>query len=158
MHKCSSLGWARARFHDYNNDSNCSFRLDLEAYDVTMLPAEKVKMYNNGTLEERQVVSYTGFTNPGDSAAGNVTHATFYRHDSTVISSIIDSAYGSSLSLKGIRLVDPTDASKRSDLITLSGGQFKLTPEFIRTYSKYIKNNKINILPCYEFDTCEFRR
>lgn len=156
VHKCSSLGWARARFHDYNNDSNCSFRLDLEAYDVTMLPAEKVKMYNNGTLEERQVVSYTGFTNPGDSAAGNVTHATFYRHDSTVISSIIDSAYGSSLSLKGIRLVDPTDASKRSDLITLSGGQFKLTPEFIRTYSKYIKNNKINILPCYEFDTCEF--
>lgn len=149
-------GYAGIRVHDYNGDSNCAVRLNLQAYDVTIKDPAETKMYINGKLENVKVVKDAKFTNPNDTDGGTTNHTTFYRYDSTVISANVDSKYGAA-TFKGIYLIDPNDNSRRSSLITLSNGaQLTLTPEFLRNYSSYIKNNKLIIEPYYEIQPADF--
>ena len=149
-------GYAGFRVHDYNGNNDCCVRLNLQSYDVTIKDPGEVPMYVNGKLEMVKTVTGAKFTNPNDASGGTTNHTTFYRYDSTVISATVDSRYGKA-TFKGIYLLDPNDNNTRSSLITLSnGGQLTLTPEFLRTYSNYIKSNKIVIEPCYEFDPVNF--
>lgn len=149
-------GYAGLRVHEYNGDSNCAMRLDLQPYDVTIRDPEPVPMYVNGKLEKVKVVNNALFTDPGKPGAYNTSNATFYRFDKTTISATIDSKYGDA-SFKGIRFIDPNDEDRRSEIITLLKDKvFELTPEILRKYSSFIHSSKIIIEPVYDFDPVDF--
>ncbi len=155
----NKAGWPGStylRMHSYDGNSDCSFRLNLQDYDVSIVPPSPVKLYSKGQLKEVQPVTSVSFTDPNYDTANYTTRATFYRYDSTVIQGTIDSAYGSA-TLKGIYLLNPDDTSEKSSLITLNSGQLTLQPSFLRDYSNYIRSNKIIMQPYYEFDAAQFK-
>ena len=149
-------GYAGLRVHNYNGDRDCSFRLEVQPYDVTIRDPEPVPMYINGKLEKIKVVKDSLFTDPGKTSAATTNNATFYRYDSTTIKATIDSKYGSG-NLKGIRLIDYNDESRRSNVIPLTGGSsFTFTPDNLRKYASYIHSNKIIMEPVFDFDPIDF--
>ncbi len=153
--KCAFWGSCRARFHSYNGSTDCSFRMNLQDYNVRIIDPENVKLFKNGKLETVKAITNAQFTNPGLTTSSWTTEATFYRYDTTTIKANIDSKYGRA-SLKGIYICNPDNTSKHSSLITLSGGNFTFSPEIIRNYSNYIVSNRLVIQPVYEFDKCNF--
>ena len=153
--KCAFWGSCWARFHSYSGDTSCSFRLNLQDYNVRIIDPEPVKLFKNGKLDTVYAIKDAQFTDPGKTSSSWTTEATFYRYDTTTIKANVDSKYGSA-TLKGVYICDPDNTSKHSSLITLSGGNFTFSPEIIRGYSNYISNNKLVIQPVYEFDKCNF--
>lgn len=154
-HKCGIVGEARVRFHGYNGSADCSFRLNLQDYTVNIIDPDPVQLYHNGKLESVKAVTDSQFTDPNNSWSSYTTRATFYRYDTTTIKANVDSKYGSA-TFKGIYFVNPDDTSKKSSLVTLSDGQLTLSPDILRSYSSFIRNNKITIQPCYEFAPVNF--
>ena len=156
LHKAGFSGCCGVKFHDYTDDKDCSFRLNLQGYSVNIIDPEPVTLYKNGKLETVHAVTNAQFTDPGSSSANYTTGATFYRYDTTAIKAAVDSKYGTAV-LKGIYICNPDDVNKHSSLITLSGGNFTFSPEIIRNYSSYIVSNRFTIRPVYEFEKIDFR-
>lgn len=154
-HKGGFMGSCCVRFHNYNGDPDCSFRLNLQDYNISIIDPEPIRLYKNGKLDNVIAVSKAQFTDPNSPSANNTTSATFYRYDTTSISAAVDSKYGNA-TLKGIYICKPDNTSVHSSLITLSGGFFTFSPDIINGYSDYIVNNKLVIQPVYEFDPCTF--
>ena len=154
-HKGGFMGSCYVRFHNYNGNANCSTRLNLQDYDVSIVDPEPIKLFKNGKLESVKAVTNAQFTDPNRDTANYTTRATFYRYDTTAFKAAIDSQFGKA-TLKGVYMVNPDDHNKRSSLISLINGQFTLSPDILRGYSNFIYNNKIYLQPCYEFDTVEF--
>ena len=155
LHKAGFSGCSGVKFHDYNGNKDCSFRLNLQDYNVSIIDPEPVTLYKNGSLEKVNAVTNAQFTDPNSSSANYTTSATFYRYDTTTIKAAVDSKYGAA-TLKGIYLCDPDNYSRHSSLITLSGGNFTFSPQIISGYSSYFRNNKVVIQPVYEFDKIDF--
>jgi hypothetical protein len=155
LHKAGFTGCSGVKFHDYTGDKDCSFRLNLQDYNVRIIDPSPVTLYQNGKLETVRAVTNAQFTDPNTSSANYTTAATFYRYDTTTIKAAVDSKYGTA-TLKGIYICNPDDTSKHSSLITLSGGNFTFSPSIISNYSRYIVNNKLVIQPVYEFNKIDF--
>ncbi len=150
-HKCGIVGEARVRFHSYDGNANCAFRLNLQDYNVRIIDPEPVKLFKDGKLESVHAVTNAQFTDPNSSYANYTTSATFYRYDTTTIKGTVDSKFGNAI-LKGIYLCNPDDTSNHSSLITLNSGNFTFSPEIISGYSNYFSNNAVVIQPVYEYE------
>ena len=155
LHKAGFTGCSGVKFHDYNGNKDCSFRLNLQDYNVSIIDPAPVTLYKNGKLESVRAVTNAQFTDPNSSSANYTTSAKFYRYDTTTIKAAVDSKYGSAV-LKGIYFCNPDDTSRHSSLITLSGGSFTFSPSIISNYSSYIIKNRVVIQPVYEFDKIDF--
>ena len=155
MNKGGFSGNCGVKFHDYNDNADCSFRFNLQDYQVKIIDPEPIMLYDHGELKKERAVSRALFTDPNKNTVVWTNDATFYRYDTTTITATVDSKYGVA-TLKGIYICKFDNEASHSSLIPLTAGNLSLTPQFLKSYSNYIINNKFKIQPVYEFEKADF--
>ena len=125
--------------------------LHLTEYNITIKEPDSEQVYKNGVMDEIKPASGMQISNPEN---GKLTDSTtIYRNETVTINGTINSKLGTHAKLKGIVFCDSGNTSQQSEVISLNGGYFTLTPSIIEKYSSYFDDNKIIIKPVYSIDT-----